>query len=274
MKSYSILSFICFFYESTSKIKPDLKKNILNFGYGINYKHEGMLGHSFDRFYIITKLMLPSIRDIKFPKLNYDNACAYLDNKNAHSTETRKHILDLKTFCRKIEPFVIYYKRLIKSYNNMAHNILENKINLLLPQVPRKQKCGIITMLVFSFIELAYEVISSFLHHKQNKALHKAVRAMDNKATILHNKLMQLENSMLMYGVYNAETLEKLITTVHNIHNTTSSHERLFARQQSSITLKSLYAHSLGLHHFSISSLLYLRMIQDKYLALYRELIT
>ena len=35
------------------------------------------------------------------------------------------------TFCKKIEPFVNYYKRLIKSYNNTAHNILENEINLL-----------------------------------------------------------------------------------------------------------------------------------------------
>ena len=89
-------------------------------------------------------------------------------------------------------------------------------------------------MLISSFIGLAYEGISSFLHHKWNKALHKAVRIHGNKATIQCNKLMQLENSMLMYGIYNAETLEKLITTVHNIHNTTSSHERLFARQQGS----------------------------------------
>ena len=35
-----------------------------------------------------------------------------------------------------------------------------------------------------------------------------------------------------MYGVYNAENLEKLINTVHHINNTTSSHERLFAGQQ------------------------------------------
>ena len=85
--------------------------------------------------------------------------------------------------------------------------------------------------------------------------------------------LIQLENSMLMYGIYNAETLEKLIDTVHNIHNTTSSHERLFAGQQSSLTLKSLYANSLGFLHYSINSLLYLRTVQDKYIALYRELI-
>ena len=57
----------------------------------------------------------------------------------------------------------------------MAHNILKNEINLILPQISRKQKCGIITTLVSSFIGLAYEGISSFLYHKRNKALHMAV---------------------------------------------------------------------------------------------------
>ena len=97
---------------------------------------------------------------------------------------------------------------------------------------------------------------------------------MDSKTTIQHDKLMQLENSMLRYGIYNEETLEKLINTVHNIHKTTSLHERLFTGQQSSLMLRSLYANSLGLHHYSINSLLYLRTVQDKYIALYRELIT
>ena len=270
---YSISNFICYFYQSTStKIKPELKRNILNFGYGINYKYEGMLVYLFDRLYVVTKFILSSIGDLDFSKLNYDNICAYLDNKNTHSTETRKHMLDLMIFCKKIEPFMVYYKRLIKSYNNMAHNILENEINLILPQIPRKQKCGIITMLVSSFIGLAYEAISSFLYHKRNKALHKAIKAMDSKATIHCNKLMQLENSMLMYGIYNAETLEKLINTACNIHNTTSLHERLFAGQQSSMILKSLYAHSLDLHHYSINSLLYLRTIHDKYIALLQRI--
>ena len=122
---------------------------------------------------------LPLIEDLKFSNLNYDNTCAYLDNKNAQNTETRKYMLDLRTFCKKIEPFVNYYKRLIKSYNNTAHNILENEINLFLPQIHRKQKCGIITTLVPSFIGLTYEGMSSFLHHRRNKALHQAVNAMD-----------------------------------------------------------------------------------------------
>ena len=59
-----------------------------------------------------------------------------------------------------------------------------------------------------------------------------------------------------MYGIYNAETLEKLINTVHHIYNTTSSHERLFVGQQGLLTLRSLYTNALGLQHYSINSLL------------------
>ena len=122
-----------------------------------------------------------------------------------------------------------YYDKLINSYINTTHNILEKEIKLLSPHVKRKQKHGIITTLVSSFIGLAYEGISSFLQHKKNNALHKAVNPMNDKANIQHNKLMKLDDKMLMYGIYNAEILEKSIKTAHKIHNTTSSHEKLFA---------------------------------------------
>ena len=95
-----------------------------------------------------------------------------------------------------------------------------------------------------------------------------------DKANIQGNKLMKLENSLLMYGVYNAEILEKLINTVYDIHNTTSSPERLFTGEHSPSIFWTLYAHSLGLKHYSTNSLLYLRIIQDKYITLYGELIT
>ena len=61
---------------------------------------------------------------------------------------------------------------------------------------------------------------------------------------------MQLEHSMLMYGVYNAETLEKLINTVHNIHNTTSLYERLFAGQQDTQITCKFIRFTLLLHKF------------------------
>ena len=68
--------------------------------------------------------------------------------------------------------------------------------------------------------------------------------------------------------------LEKLIKTVHDIHNTTSSHEKLFAGEHNNSLVRILYTHSLDLQQYSTNSLLYLRIIQDKYISLYRELIT
>ena len=216
-----------------------------------------MLVHSFDRFYVVTKFMLPMIGDLKFSKLDFDYTCAYIEKEYAPNTVSRKYVLELRAYCNKIKPFVTYYNKLIYSYNNTAHNILDKEIKLLLPQVSKRQKCGIITTLVSSLIGLAYEGISSFLQHKRNNALHKAVNAMNNKANIQHNKLMKLDDTMLMYGIYNVEMLEKLIKTVHEIHNTTSSHEKLFAGEHNHSLFRILYTHSLGLQHYSTNSLLY-----------------
>ena len=64
----------------------------MNFGYGINYKYEGMLAHLCDRFYVVTKFILPSIGDLKFSKLNYVNTCIYLNDRSTQSSENRKHV--------------------------------------------------------------------------------------------------------------------------------------------------------------------------------------
>ena len=110
-----------------------------------------MLAHSFDRFYMVTKFMLPMIGDIKFSRLNYDHTCAYMKKEYAPNTNSRRYLTELRTYCNKIKPFVSYYSKLIDSYNKTAHNILQNGIKPLLLQVSR-QKCGIITTLVSGFI--------------------------------------------------------------------------------------------------------------------------
>ena len=99
------------------EIIPELQRNILNLGYGINYKYKGMLVHSFDRFYVVTKFMLPMIGDLKFSKRDFDYTCAYMEKEYAPNTDSRKHILELRAYCNKVKPFVTYYNRLINSYN-------------------------------------------------------------------------------------------------------------------------------------------------------------
>ena len=75
-----LILLFCFIYKHSSvKFKPGLQKNILKFGYGANYKYKGMLPHSFDRFYIITKLILPTMNDFNLSPIKYDK-----EYKNLH----------------------------------------------------------------------------------------------------------------------------------------------------------------------------------------------
>ena len=60
-----------------------------------------MLAHSFNRFYVVTKSILPMIGDLKFSKLDFDDPCAYTVNKYAQNTNSEKYMLELKVFAIK-----------------------------------------------------------------------------------------------------------------------------------------------------------------------------
>ena len=98
---------------------------------------------------------------------------------------------------------------------------------------------------------------------------------MASKIDVQRNRLIHLEDILVMYGVYNAETLEKLIKTVHVLHSRQSMYEKLFARQ---ITQGDKYYSQMhgdcGIQHYAINSMLYLRMIKDKYIEMYHEFIS
>ena len=94
---------------------------------------------------------------------------------------------------------------------------------------------------------------------------------MENKINVQYNRIICLEDSMVMYGIYNYKTLEKFITTVHKMHNSTTPNEKLFAGK-----LRSWYYWYLtkdGIGHYAINSLLYLRTLIEKYVKMYEEFI-
>ena len=61
---------------------PELKRNILNFGYGVNFKYKEILSHCFDRFYVVTKFKLPRVEDLKPTTVPFDSKCSYLTSRN------------------------------------------------------------------------------------------------------------------------------------------------------------------------------------------------
>ena len=215
------------------EIETEIQNNILKFGYGINYKYVGMVSHSFDRFYVVTKFELPKLQDLKFDSIPNDKGCNHLEEVKTKGGYNIGMIDEIKQYCVKIVPHIDYYRTQIEYYNQTTSDILTNEIALkycqLLPKTLDKR--GIITSLITGFISLAYEGISSFLHHRRQKASQKAVHVMENKVDLQHNNIFHLEDSMVRYDVYNLDTSEDLMNTVHKLHNKTTWNERLFAGQ-------------------------------------------
>ena len=80
-----------------------------------------------------------------------------------------------------------------------------------------------------SVIGLAYEGISSFLHHKRHNALHKAVKVIEKRTDMQHNRVYHLEDTMIMYDTYNSDMGTNLIEIVHKMHNNTTWKEKIFS---------------------------------------------
>ena len=123
------------------EIKLELQRNILKFAYGTNYKYEGMLAHSFDRFCVITKFVLPTLNDLKLSPIRYNEECNYLRKLDDEDDDKiKENIRDLFFCCTKVRPFMALYKLQISAHNLTAHRILKNDVNLILPKFHKEHR--------------------------------------------------------------------------------------------------------------------------------------
>ena len=169
-----------------------------------------MLAHSFDRFYVVTKFILPTMDDLKLPPIKYNKECKYLHNlDDQNDDQIKENIRDLLSYCTKLRPYMVFFKMQIKAQNNTTHHILKNEVDLILPKFSKgwKSKRGISSAIISGSVGLAFKGVLSFLHNGK-KAMHKAVKAMSIWTDVQRNKLMHLENTLVMYGGYKAESLE------------------------------------------------------------------
>ena len=100
-----------------------------------------MLAHSFDRFYVVTKFILPTLDDLKLSPIGYDKECKYIQDLDDQDNEQiKQNIKDLLLYCNKLRPFMAFYKMQIRACNAMAHHILKNEVDLILPKFYMEQR--------------------------------------------------------------------------------------------------------------------------------------
>ena len=121
-------------------------------------------------------------------------------------------------------------------------------------------------------ISLAFEGISSFLHHKRHKALQKAVNALNSKPNIDHNRVYHLEDTMIMYGKYSSDTLMELVNTVHQMQNATTWKEKIFVSKMND-WLKHRLEEIHSEFDYSMDAVLFLTTVKEKYVRIYEKFI-
>ena len=193
-------------------------------------------------------------------------------------TTSTTNYAKLLNHCMKIAPYARLYQRQVQYYNQTAYDTLANDIGKILPKflTDKRQKhrailTSILGNVASSIIGLAYEGISSFLHHKRHKALHKAVAMMNKKTNIQHNCIHDLEDTMIMYGVYISDTLKDLIDMVHRMQNFTTWHKKTFTGKLHD--WMEIYSQDEGMCNYAINSVLFLTTIQEKYVKMYERFI-
>ena len=143
---------------------------------------------------MVAKFEMPKINDLELGTFTFHLTCEHLSDPKSYVHKYFKH-------CKKIE-----------YYNQTAYKILEKEINLILPNyinIRRNKRFigAILGGIASSVISLAFERISSFLHHKRHKTFTKAMKVMKDKADLESNRVYHLEDTMIMYGKYNSDTL-------------------------------------------------------------------
>ena len=100
LQLYIVLILICVYRYIMIEIcssDTELKRNVLKFGYGIDYKYDSTLSHSFDRFYVVTKYELPRVEDLKLATISYSSNCTYLDNVKDRKDFPQSFVKDIKS---------------------------------------------------------------------------------------------------------------------------------------------------------------------------------
>ena len=87
-----------------------------------------------------------------------------------------------------------------------------------------------------------------------------------------HNRVYHLEDTMIMYGKYNSDTLMELVNMVHQMQNVTTWKEKIFVSK-----MNNWLKHKLEEVHsefdYSMDAVLFLTTVKEKYVRMYERFI-
>ncbi len=238
----SILFLIVLSGVAISKMswKPGTEKNRLVPGYGTNFRYLGELKYNLDRVTVITSIPIPKFSDLQLRPLKDLKCNQILENRDGD--KEKPHYL-MEEWCIKATNYIHYLKQEEDYYLYRLKMLLAKDLYHALPELePRGPRCahrglGILLSALPGLITLAVESISSFIRGKQEKYMVAAVNHLRSDREIDANRLQQLKDDFLMYGRYNADSLQQVIETLNSLHQKQTEVETKFEQMHHLVSL-------------------------------------
>ena len=282
-----LLIFLGITVGSQVQISSDLFLNKLNMSYGINYKYNGLLHHNIHRVWIITKVVVPKLKDVKFPDIQFDQDCKFIKNIKTAS----QHVKSIRSICQSMKPLItllkqkeLYYEKAIKDilkeeiprslygsgYSHIGSTLQDpvsagqrfSRSTMGETPVCKKKALSALFPAIAGLATISVESLNSFLQRKRTKAMASGLMAIKEDQALAWNSLKQLENDFLMYGKYNVAQLQDIVSTVNGLQNRTMQLEKLLtgkdlftlqvAHMQLDISGRMTFIHKMNLYVHSV----------------------
>ena len=205
-------------------------KNILRFPYGVNFKHKGKLHHSLDRVWIVTKVPIPSMKEVPPFAVPISQGCGNDEIYN-HKESTRNY---LQKMCIFLKPRLLRIKRQHEELMKKLAYHLDTEMYTNFPHLKMQEldptsrdarpKRGLITIATTLFT-VASEVVSAFINYQKHKAINAALIEMEKRENEMENKVQKLAEHFTLFGKYDLQNTEAIIDTLEAlVLNVTTLH--------------------------------------------------
>jgi hypothetical protein len=270
--------------QHRAKISPDLYKNKLKFPWGINYKYNGLLHHNLDRVWIVTKVPLPRVEKIRFPKDDkFELDCTFEQSVSHKTTSTEpkvnlewSQVEYLRALCKTAVPTM---RMLQKTNDRLKETFIKLVVNDLHTALPYSSPAGrrkrfiaaIVGPVIAGLATLAVEQLNNHLQNKRLKAMKKAIDALRQDTDKTKNFVKQFKDDFLMYGEYDIDKMDEVIHAFNDLSVRNTRLENLMKGRDLNWTIYFLQSSGVPLYGQQVQ--LYIHQIHFGYLTLYEDMI-
>ena len=282
-----------------AEINPHLYENQLRFPWGVNFKYNGILHHNLARVWIVTKFPLPAMNKFYFPSFNLHPQCdfnssssrglskpfnGYLSSKGGANPPDSQSSLDLnwarpwlRHVCENSLPILSLVQRKDNFYRSKLQHLVEHDLygNLLSHRSAGRSKrfAAIVIPAIAGLVTLAVESLSGYLQNRCQKAMAKAMDALQQNQKLTFNQLHRYKDDLLLYGTYNLKSTESILDALQGLYHGQSSLERHITRIQDSDWPKVYLRRHTGLVSYVAELNFFLHSVSNKLDFLYSTMI-